>query len=289
MIFQSPKGIIALDIDGTITVQTHTIHSDVVRYLANLHAEGWQFIFITGRPFQWGYQVLQYLPFPYAFAVQNGALILEMPSEKVLERTYLTIQDIPKVEKVCDEESFDFIIYSGWENQDLCYYRPELLDSDLLTYLDRRRKTLGENWVSVKDYKSLPVSEFASFKCFAHEELLAVQLSRKIEKETGLHAPVNRDPFNSNYFVIQITENEANKGIALRWYANLFPKCPIIAAGDDYNDMSMLKEADIRIVMDHAPEELQELADIIPPPTSENGIIQGLSRALNRLKGEGEK
>ena len=43
------KGIIALDIDGTITVEHHSIEPEVVRYLSGLAAEGWKMIFITGR------------------------------------------------------------------------------------------------------------------------------------------------------------------------------------------------------------------------------------------------
>lgn len=284
MFFQIPKGIIALDIDGTITVQSHTIHADVVHYLTHLHGEGWCFIFITGRPFQWGYQVLQHLPFSYAFAVQNGALTLEMPSEEVMDRKYLKYWDIQKVEEICSEEKTDFIIYTGWEYGDLCYFRPDALSREILKYMERRKSFLEEKWIAVQNYKNLGVPEFASFKCFSSDEIQAFELSKKIESQLGLHAPVNRDPFNTNYFVIQITKSEANKGAALRSFTSLFNKCPIIAAGDDFNDLRMLMEADLKIVMDHAPEQIKAIADIIPPPAAENGIIIGLTRALERIK-----
>ena len=41
------KGIIALDIDGTITVQKHFLETSVKNYLNELIASGWCLIFIT--------------------------------------------------------------------------------------------------------------------------------------------------------------------------------------------------------------------------------------------------
>ena len=80
------RGIIALDIDGTLTDETHCIDEAVVELLTKLHQEGWILIFITGRPFAWGYRSLNVLKIPYYLSVQNGAILLEMPSQKVLKR-----------------------------------------------------------------------------------------------------------------------------------------------------------------------------------------------------------
>jgi hydroxymethylpyrimidine pyrophosphatase-like HAD family hydrolase len=288
MFFHSYKGIIALDIDGTITSEAHFIHPDVVAYLASLHEDGWKLMFITGRPFQWGFQVLKFLSFPYLFAVQNGALVLEMPSQKIIDKRCLTTDTLPLFEKICFEEKTDFVVYSGFDHQDWCYYRPTHLSKDLLAYLQKRVATLGEKWQSVPSFKSLPISTFTSLKCFAKEDQ-AQHLSQRIEKELKLHAPPNRDPFNPTYFVIQATHPEATKGFALVHVRRSFAQPGItIAAGDDYNDITMLKEATIRVVMATAPSDLQNLAEVIAPPASKNGIIQGLTQAIklaNSYKG----
>ena len=58
----------------------------------------------------------------------------------------------------------------------------------------------------------------------------------------------------------------------------------MITAGDDNNDLSLLKEGDIGIAMDGSPEALQNLADIIAPPSDRLGIIQGLQEAIARTE-----
>lgn len=283
MLFHRLKGIVALDIDGTLTADAHDLDPAVIEFLSKLAQENWKFIFLTGRPFQWGSQTLKSLPFPYALAVQNGALLLEMPSKNILSRKYLTSAILSEIEDICQEQKSDFVIYSGLENDDWCYYRPDRFSSSILEYVLQRTAFLGEKWQPLQSFSQLPVSRFSSIKFFA-EEKQAFILSQRIEKGLGLHAPPNRDPFNPEYFVIQATHADATKGQVLGEFKRLMcPKDLVIAAGDDFNDISMLQVADIKIVMANAPSDVLKIADIIAPPATELGIIHGLAEAINRI------
>jgi hydroxymethylpyrimidine pyrophosphatase-like HAD family hydrolase len=283
MFFHSVKGVIALDIDGTITADAHILDPKIVEIFSHLDQEGWKFIFLTGRPFQWSYRTLEPLTFSYALAVQNGALLLEMPSKKVISRKYLSSALLPSLEDLCRAFFTDFVIYSGFENDDWCYYRPSHLPSSILAYVLERSTYLGEKWEPLSTFSHLPVSSFSSIKFFAKEKE-AFCLSQHIMKNLNLPAPPNRDPFNPDYFVVQVTHAEATKGGVLKEFIHLNKVSgPIIAAGDDYNDQSMLQEADVKIVMANAPSDLLKSADIIAPPASKMGIIQGLTEAIHRV------
>lgn len=281
--YDNMKGIIALDIDGTVTATTHGLDPEVVEALHRLHREGWRFIFITGRPFPWGNRTLEALPFSFAFAVQNGALLLEMPERKVIARKPLYKEQLPVFEEIGREFQTDLVVYGGYENEDICFYRPHLLPPPILAYVTERMTSLGEHWQPLETFAHFPIENFSSVKFFA-EEKLAMALSSVIENRLRLHAPPNRDPFNKNFFVIQATHPEATKGDVLKTFIRLKgATCPILAAGDDYNDLSMLKQAHVKIVMGNAPADLLKIADIIAPPASEHGIIQGLEQAIKRL------
>ncbi len=285
MFFHLVRGIIALDIDGTVTAQAHGLESNVIDALDRFAKEGWFFIFITGRPFQWGFLTLESLPFSYALAVQNGALLLEMPSRKILTRKYLTREILPQLEKISQECETDFVIYSGLENDDWCYYRSAFLPASLQNYGLQRAAFLGEKWRMLQAFSDLPVPRFSSVKFFAKDKH-AFTISQRIEKELGLHAPPNRDPFNPDFFVIQATHPQANKGFVLKAFIQKMKfSGPIIAAGNDHNDCSMLQAAHVKIVMANAPPDVLAMADILAPPASQQGIIQGLSDAIYRLKG----
>jgi Cof subfamily protein (haloacid dehalogenase superfamily) len=275
------KGIIALDIDGTLTAEHHSIEPDVVAYLSSLVEQGWKLIFITGRTFQWGYSVLRFLPFPYYAAVQNGAIILQMPERQIILKKYLDKSVLPAMEHICKEEPTDFVIYSGFEYQDQCFYRPVHFSKELLHYVEARVRTLEETWIPVISFEELRFQSFPSLKCFG-DLASAKRLAQAMEEQLDLHVPVIKDPFQENRFVVQATHPEVDKGQALEDFKAFIEYSGItIAAGDDNNDIPMLEKADIRIVMATASDELKKRAHVIAPSAEEKGIIQGLQKALH--------
>lgn len=274
------KGMIALDIDGTITVDHRELDPEVIHYFNCLANEGWVFIFITGRTFLWGYEVLRKLDFPYYFAVHNGATIVEMPSQKVVAKKYLQVDCLEGLDGIFKGQKTDYIIYTENESGPLCYYRPKRMSSNLQQYLKERVNVFREHWIPLESYADLPITEFSAVKYFGHKEEADLML-REFER-LDLHAPMIKDPFNTDYYIIQATHSEVSKGHALRKLKSLLqvPEGRIIAAGDDNNDVTMLASADIRVVMATAPEYLLREAHIIAPSAHVKGIITGLKSAL---------
>jgi hydroxymethylpyrimidine pyrophosphatase-like HAD family hydrolase len=282
------KGIIALDIDGTITAHAEHLPQSVSRYLTELAQAGWTLLFVTGRPFKWGFRTLKELPFPYYFAVQNGAIVLQMPSQRVISKRYLSPSIFAALDSICQPEANDYAIYAGYEQQDLSYYRPKNMRTSLLHYLQERMKFLQEEWIALDSYDALPVRAFPSIKCIGGYEEMG-RLKSRIEKELQLHVPLIRDPVDAAYYVLQGTAPGIDKGEVLKQLIAL-NQCqggnrgPVIAAGDDQNDLALFLAADFKIAMATAPKELLERADIIAPPASEEGIIPGLQAALRTLE-----
>ncbi|NGX41916.1 MAG: Phosphatase YwpJ [Chlamydiae bacterium] len=278
------KGLIALDIDGTLTADIHSIPLEVVRYLERLVSEGWQICLITGRCYAMASFALEALRFPYHLAVQNGAIILDMHSKKICHRQYLDVRVISSMERICEGEPTDFIVYTGMENQDICYYRPKCFDSQILQYIEQRAVSCKENWEPVDSFDELSFPSITAMKCIGPIDVVE-RISERVKVELKLQVPVIRDPLGENIFVAQATHPEVNKGGAVRNIKRLLNlQGPVIAAGDDHNDRSMLEEADFKIVMESAPKELREIADLVAAPAEERGVISALEQAI-KLKG----
>jgi len=273
------QGIIALDIDGTLTDNLTSLPPEVVDYLHQLHNEGWTLFFLTGRTFTFGFEALKALNFPYYFGVQNGALILEMPSKKILSKRYLGKSIVSAAEQICLKKSNDLVICMGYELSDRCYYRPQHLPRELLTYLNARKGVFLEEWQPITSYDEMTLMEFPSIKCFAQKKD-ADAIAADWEEELKLNVPVIQDPFGSGYHILQATATDVSKGNALKDFIHLNkPTGLVIAAGDDYNDESMLKAATVRIAMANAPKRLLALADIVAAPAAQMGIIDALKKA----------
>lgn len=280
-------GFIAIDIDNTLTAELEGIPRRVHLYLEELVEKGWKLGFVTGRTFDFSQKVLKELAFPYQLAVYNGALILDMPSKKILQRYYLKKEVLSLLEDLNPTQALDFVVYAGYEHQDACFYRPQRFNEELLVYAETRQRKKSERWHPVESFHPLEFESFPSVKYFGKREEMRA-LVYAIEEHLGLHAPLCQDASQPSYDILQITDSRANKGEALQFLGEFHQADCLIAAGNDENDYPMLKRADWRVVMADAPQYLLDLADVIAPPASEEGIVVGLKAAIKAVI-QGEK
>lgn len=275
------KGWIALDIDGTITLDKYAVPAVVTTFLRQLNQEGWGIVLATGRPYAFASMALSAFDFPYAILAQNGSLGLDMPAKKILFKKYISPHLIPLIEQAYEGIDSDFVIYAGYEKGDFCYWRPQRLSAEDLRYLDDLQKRQKEKWEAVDSFKTVS-DPFPLIKCFGPKYRMKLVADRL--RATGkFEVTLLRDPFEEGYCLLLVTDRQASKGLSLKALFQLKGRgALVIGAGDDENDISLLKAADIKIAMAHAPETLQEVADFIAPPTSEHGIIKALQMALRR-------
>jgi len=281
------KGIIALDIDGTLTTDLHQIPNEVTSYLEHLESEGWKICLITGRAYSLASSAVEELPFPFLLAIHNGALIVEMPEKTILKKYYLERNILPVMEEICAGHPTDYVIYSGMENEDHCYYRPHRFEDELLQYVEGRAELCRESWKSVESYENLAFEGFSAVKCFGTIESLG-QITETVEQRLQVHFPIIRDPLGEEMYIAQATHGDVSKGQAIAEVKSILGnEGPVIAAGDDNNDVPLLKAADFKIAMSGAPEHLTELADLVAPSAQELGIIPALEQAIERMTRHG--
>lgn len=275
------KGWIALDIDGTITLDKYSVPLEVRSYLSSLAKEGWRIALATGRPFAFAQMALSEFDFPYVFLAQNGSIAIEMPNRKVIFKKYILPNEIPLFERSYSGVDSDFLIYAGYEKGDFCYWRPNRFCQDDLQYLNDLQKRQKESWRSIDEFDSTHLDPFPLVKCFGSKERMQL-ISSRLNQTGKFQVTLIKDPHSeTNYHLLLVTDKTASKGASLTDIFELKGRGErVIAAGDDENDISLLQVADTKIAMAHAPETVQQIATFIAPPTKENGIIQALQMAL---------
>ncbi|GAB4229869.1 MAG: sugar-phosphatase [Chlamydiales bacterium] len=281
------QGIIALDIDGTTAPMGEKISKSVSEYLDRVHEEGWKIIFITGRSFSMTQETLQLLSFDYYLALNNGAIILHMPTGEILFQHYLDSSCLEEIHSIASHHNLGFVIYAGYgEHRDVCFYDPNLFQEPMRDYLQERRRMFTETWRPVDNILKVPITSFASIKFFGRGSKMH-QLAEDLEKKLDFHAPVNKDPFNEDYFVVQVTAQTVNKGKALFELKQSLghEHLPVIAVGDDRNDIEMLREATHKVAIKGAPEELIAIADYLIDRRDDQAFINQLNQILKQQNG----
>ena len=86
----------------------------------------------------------------------------------------------------------------------------------------------------------------------------------------------------NGWWAVDFTAAGIHKGEAARRLAGHLgiETSQIIAAGDSYNDLPMLRDAGYRIAMASAPEEMKAMADFVAPPVEDDGLAVAIEQAV---------
>jgi len=276
---ESMDTLICLDIDGTITEDKFSVPEEIREYLKNLSLKGYPLAFVTGRDFTFAHKAIEKFDFSYSIACQNGSIILSMPEKKELFRNYLDGSILPILEKAYEEVPIDFLIYSGYEKGDFCFYRKKNLQKESLMYIEDLQKRQNASWQEVEDFDPRHFSSFPLIKGFGPAKVMEM-IKEKLSEYDFFDLSLIHDPFDDRYRLLQITKKGVSKGSAVSYLKKHLNLSYTVVAGDDENDESMIDVADKKIVVTTAPTSLKEKADIIALNPNELGIIHALNEAL---------
>ncbi len=272
------KGVIAIDIDGTLTAVRDALSVSVVEFLHSLVQEEWKLLFVTGRTVTWSLHLLHKLPFPYVLSAFNGAHTMLMPEGRLIDTSYLHTASLSPLMPIISTADVAAVIYPPPDTHTHSLFVKAHASTFLIHHLEKRFEALHESWELSDSF--LTFEQCVAVRLFCLPEV-AKTMSLDCEEALYVHAPVMKDSYDSRFSIVQITDAKASKGHALDTVCDFFGhEGVVIACGDDHNDISMLEKADIRVVMATAPAEVLAYADCIARPASEDGLIDGLQRVL---------
>ncbi|MCI5053096.1 MAG: Cof-type HAD-IIB family hydrolase [Simkaniaceae bacterium] len=268
------QGVIALDIDGTLSHQGKPVEERLTRGLKTLHEKGWIIYLVTGRTFAFSQLAISHLDFPYFLALQNGADILKMPEKKQMHQTYVDDAFIKTLDRIYAKYPEDYLIYSGHALGDLCYYRGENMSEVGHKYIKELKALTSTHCQNVADFTHFNQKQFPLFKCFGQRREM-IALEEELLELPDISPVRIRDVVDRSYDLVMIAHKGVDKGGALRL---LGKDGPFIAAGDDRNDIPMLKKADFGISVG---EGLKEYADVCCKPEE---LLDMLLKGTNQCK-----
>jgi Cof subfamily protein (haloacid dehalogenase superfamily) len=267
------SGWIALDIDGTVTMDHLRVPDPVIHYLKTLQEKGWKIGFFTGRSFSLALQILSNFEFPLFLSPQNGASLFEMPAKKMIFQRYLTKDSLVYLQEKSEHLNCAMLVYSSEDMR--CYWKSSSMNlQQVQIFLDQFHQ---QHLFPLEDMQaeSFPLVQFFG----SVEPLKKLQLCLRLEGK--MQSSLIRHPFVADAYLLLVTDREVNKGSALRELLKREGKAgQVIAAGNDENDLSLLQEADVKIVMADAPQHVRKCADLIAPSALECGILQALKKII---------
>lgn len=262
----SPFRLIALDLDGTLTNSDKVITPHTFEVLMRAQAAGVRLVLCSGRP-TYGIAALARqlkLEENGGFVLScNGANIIDWATGELLFRQPLEARFLPQLLELADAHGLPLLTY-----RDDCI----LATRNDSVYLDEEAR-INQMPVEVTTDFIAEASrlEGGAPKCLipGDPELL-VELEEKMKTIFGEALSISR----SAPFFLEIMAPGVGKDHSLaRLLAQLdLLRGQLIAFGDGFNDLTMLRFAGMGVAMANAADEVKAVADFVTQSNDEDGV-----------------
>ena len=287
--------LFASDMDGTILQDHSTIHPDNVKMVHYLQEKNIPFVICSGRDFYQASLCLEPANIQCPVIGLNGAVIYQedgtILKEVTLshEDTRILVQEIEKYHNNWDmmtskgffslhfKEKFDKKVATFRENH------PERTPEELEVEIDKLKKLFYAIDVSsveeVLEDPSIKIYKVLTSNYEAEDSL--IEIKSYVEQE--LPNLVVTSSYKTN---IEITHKDAQKGIALQYYAKTLGVSmdEVFAIGDNSNDVSMLKLAGYSVAMGNANREAMNTAKYQTDDNKHGGVAKAIQQCLDQQR-----
>lgn len=264
---------VAFDMDGTLLNNQRLILPETVSVLNQLKQMGIKVILVTGRHHSMIYPYYHQLQLATPAICCNGSYLYDFNKCIAFDANPLTKTQAKTLLNLVNEYNIHTLIYTDQ------YITYEVLDDHLegiFEWIDTLPTQLKPEFVKVNSFQDVinDAKEVFKFATSSHDIPALKAFSAAVEAQGDFECEwswVNRAD-------VAAKGNSKGKGLA-NWanYEGISLE-QIIAFGDNYNDLSMLKMAGLGIAMGNADEEIKQQVDRVIGDNNTPTIAEELTR-----------
>ena len=269
------KGIIALDLDGTLLNSKKELSEGNLAALKKAADAGWEIVPTTGRFYGGMPDFIRGLPFVHYAITINGAYV-----EDLLEGNEIYTAEMPYKQAIDIMKYLDKlpVIYDCYMDNDAFMTEALKAKVDEIVENPRIRKMfydLRKPVPELKEFLENRVQDVQKIQFFTKDADLRLHLLEELPKVFENIAVSSSSPQN-----IEINQAKATKGLALIALAEYLglDRSKTIAMVDGLNDISMLEEAGIGIALANGCDEALDAADWVTSHCDEDGVAKAIEK-----------
>ena len=271
------KGIIALDLDGTLLNSAKELTEGNRRALERAYEAGYAIVPTTGRFYGGMPQCIRDLPFVRYCITINGAEVADLETGEVIYSAEIPNALALAVYEAMDREN---VLYDAYQHN--------------AAFMSVAHKERIDTMVSSDHYREMlhrlrkPVPDLKAFLRENGDSVQKIQLftvDRPLRLRLMEQLPTMFDGLAVSSSVIdniEINDKCAHKGAALLALADHLGlrREDTFAFGDGLNDLTMLREAGIGFAMENGEPEVKAVADRVTCSCDEDGVARGIEYIL---------
>lgn len=251
--------LLAVDIDGTLLNSSGQLSERTSASICELIEQENLFLLSTGRPLIGARAISNQIPFDIPIIGGNGAIVATSKSRKIIFQRDLDATVAYDVIKIAKEYDASLVI---WCQDELFINRKDI-------YTEKYGSLASSHPQVLSDLSVIFTKDITKIIWFDEPDQL-----KRIQKEIKPRLKGKVNFFTSNPTYLEFVHKDASKAKALetiRKYYGLKRK-EIVAIGDGFNDVPMIRYAGFGVAMANADEEIKQQADFITLNNDEDGV-----------------
>lgn len=262
------KTLYITDLDGTLLNSEANLSEYTKNTINRLVEQGMYFTFATARTIYSAESITEGLNVNVPCIVNNGAEIYDMKSGKYVRKFDIPIDAAARIIDAFAENNVGMFMFKfRGEKFGTCY--SDNLNELMQEYVRTRSKTDQPLWKCADLHSENDGNVVYLTSTGDYEKLLPIE--RIAASVKGLDHVFYEDTYTGKHYLEIFSEN-ASKANGLKFLREKYGFEKIVAFGDNLNDLSMLREADVKIAVENARDELKQQADFIIRSNDEDGV-----------------
>ncbi|WP_176892628.1 MULTISPECIES: Cof-type HAD-IIB family hydrolase [Fusobacterium] len=262
--------MIVTDLDDTLLNSKKEVSPIDKEAIMKAQEAGVKFILASGRPtfaMKELAQELKLADYGSYILSFNGSIITDCSTGKNISEESLTKEDIHLM--------YDFS--KKHKTHILTYINDEIVSETDSEYIDVEVNLTKMNHRKVEDFKKAVNRD--AVKCMLLEE---PSYLKKVEEELKKEYGDKYSIAISKPFFLEVTKLGIDKGTAVKKLADILGIKieEVIAAGDSFNDLPMLKVAGTSVAVVNAQPEIKETVDFIVSSNDEGGMAELINKFI---------
>lgn len=266
------------DLDGTLLNSKGELSDYTINTLNNLIKNGIYFTFATARTIYSAKPLTEQLNINVPCILNNGASVYDMQTGEYVRNNYIPQKTAEK-------------ILSAFRNNGVYCFVFKFIDEILVTCYDKITNESMQKFVDERKGKyEKPFRECDDLAGEIDEKVIYINamdeydkllpIRNAIAEIEGADFAFYKDTYTDSWF-LETFSSEASKANGIKFLREKYSFTKVIAFGDNFNDLSMFKEADTKIAVGNAKPELKEKADLIIDTNDNNGVADWIDREVN--------
>jgi Cof subfamily protein (haloacid dehalogenase superfamily) len=264
--------LLAIDVDGTLLNSQNKLSDTTRNAVLRAKQAGIEIVLATGRRYSRVLPFVEPLELNVPLITASGALIKRAVDHATLFRAEFNRDVLARCLQVVARAGYEAVLYADTFAEGFDFYCASLTpQSAALAEFFERNGGSARLWPEL--ITDPPTGVFAGFAMGTKTQMLAlrVELARQLPDQLYVH--VLRSPRYTGY-MCEIAPFGVSKWSSVSRLAEErgIQAEEICAAGDDVNDVPMIREAGLGVAMGNALPEVKAVADRIAPSHDDDGL-----------------